>query len=95
MERTGGKKSSKRQARWRSEARSSRQLRGVLASLGKRLRALRLERNLTQEAVAAGAMIDPKHYQAIEAGRVNITLASLVGISVALKMKLAALFNGI
>jgi DNA-binding XRE family transcriptional regulator len=79
---------------WRSAARSSPHLRGTLSRLGGRLRALRLERDLTQEQIAEGARLDAKHYQAIESGRTNVTMASLVGISRSLGVKLAEIFHG-
>jgi transcriptional regulator with XRE-family HTH domain len=50
---------------------------------------------LTQEAAAERAKLDYKHYQAIETGSSNVTVASLVGIAKALRVKLAGLFDGV
>lgn len=68
---------------------------GALKRLGVRVRALREEHGLTQESAAERAHLDAKHWQEIEAGRVNVTLASLVGIGKALSVPLAKLFEGV
>jgi DNA-binding XRE family transcriptional regulator len=80
---------------WRSAARRSPRVVAVLARLGRRVRRLRNERGLTQEDAAGKASLDPKHFQEIEAGRVNVTVASLVGIAKALGVTLAELFDGV
>jgi transcriptional regulator with XRE-family HTH domain len=67
----------------------------ALARLGRRVRALRAERGLTQEETAHRAALDAKHFQAIEAGRTNVTVAPLVGISRALGVSLSELFEGV
>ena len=67
----------------------------MLKRLGLRIRALRDERALTQEKAAERAHLDPKHWQEIEAGRINVTVASLVGIARAFKVKLAELFESV
>lgn len=87
----------KRKARvtWRSAARSSPAVDRALKRLGKRVRALRQERGLTQEQAAERAALDAKHFQAIEGGRTNVTMASLVGIARALGVRLAELFEGV
>jgi len=82
-------------AGWRSAARRSPHLKKALAKLGKRLRALRLERELTQEEAADAAALDTKHYQAIEAGQSNLTIASLLGIARALRVNLSELLAGV
>ncbi len=61
--------------------------------LGRRIRALRIEAGLTQEAAAERARLDYKHLQAIEAGQSNVTVASLVGIAKALRVSVADLFG--
>lgn len=66
-----------------------------LARLGKRVRALRLEKKLTQEQAAERAGLDEKHFQVIEGGRMNVTVATLVGIARALDVTLAELFEGV
>ncbi len=67
----------------------------MLRRLGKRLRELRAERDLTQEAAASAAAIDPKHYQAIEAGTSNVTMATLIGLTKALGVPLATMLDGV
>jgi transcriptional regulator with XRE-family HTH domain len=63
----------------------------ALVRLGKQIRRLRHEHELSQEKVAERAALDSKHYQAIEGGRTNGTIASLVGIARALGVKVADL----
>jgi len=77
---------------WRSHARDAPGVSTALTRLGKRLRELRKARGLTQEQVAEKAKIDPKHWQELEGGRTNPTLATLVGGAKALGVKLAELF---
>ncbi|MGO9839467.1 MAG: helix-turn-helix domain-containing protein [Polyangiaceae bacterium] len=85
----------KRRTSWRSAARSSPQVDRALAALGKRVRILRREKGLTQEDAAAKAHLDSKHFQAIEAGQANLTMASLVGVARSLGVKLSELFKGV
>jgi transcriptional regulator with XRE-family HTH domain len=61
--------------------------------LGKRLRQLREERNLSQERLAEDAKLATKHLQDMEHGRTNPTVASLVGLARALGVKLHVLFE--
>jgi transcriptional regulator with XRE-family HTH domain len=65
----------------------------ALSRLGKRIRALRLARKLTQERAAETAKLDEKHWQDIEGGRTNPTVATLVGITRALDVALHTLFE--
>jgi len=65
----------------------------TLRLLGKRVRALRLVGKLTQEQAAESAKLDEKHWQDIEGGRTNPTVASLVGVARALDVPLAKLFE--
>ncbi len=65
----------------------------ALVRLGKRVRLLRLALELTQEEAAERAKLDDKHWQDIEGGRTNPTVASLVGIARALDTTLADLFE--
>jgi transcriptional regulator with XRE-family HTH domain len=65
----------------------------ALSRLGKRIRALRLERKLTQGEAAKLAKLDEKHWQEIEGARTNPTVATLVGVARALKVKLSELFE--
>ena len=81
-----------RSGTWRSSARDAPGVARALSRLGKRVRALRLERKLTQGAVAASAKLDQKHWQDIEGARTNPTMATLVGIARVLKVSLSELF---
>jgi ribosome-binding protein aMBF1 (putative translation factor) len=80
---------------WRSPARSSPQVSAGLVRFGKRVRALRRERGLSQEEVAERAAVDPKHVQAIEHGRKNVTFATIQGVARALGVRLEVLFKGV
>ncbi len=53
----------------------------TLINLGKRIKALRLERKWTQEKFAEAAKINDKEVSHIEAGRRNITIETLIKIS--------------
>lgn len=77
---------------YRSAARRSPQLRKTLTRLGKRIQELRHAAELTQEELAHRAGLDGKHLQEIEGGRINATVATLVGIAKALDVSLAELF---
>jgi transcriptional regulator with XRE-family HTH domain len=85
--------SNDRSGTWRSSARDAPGVSRALNRLGKRVRALRLERGLTQEAAAETAKLDAKHWQDIEGARTNPTVATLVGVARALKVPLAGLFE--
>jgi transcriptional regulator with XRE-family HTH domain len=65
----------------------------ALSRLGKRVRALRIGRKLTQEVAADLAKLDEKHWQDIEGARTNPTVATLVGVARALKVTLAELVD--
>src|SRR4051812_26828385 len=56
----------------------------VLKEMGRRVRRLRLAADLTQEEAAGIAGVDYKHWQALEAGRANATLGTLVRVASAL-----------
>jgi transcriptional regulator with XRE-family HTH domain len=77
----------------RSSARDAPGVGRALLLLGKRVRALRLAGKLTQEQAAESAKLDEKHWQDIEGGRTNPTVASLVGVARALDVTLAKLFE--
>ena len=62
--------------------------------LGVRLRAIREERELTQEAAAERAGIHAKHLSVIEIGKTNISFGSLVALAYAYQVSLEALFKG-
>ncbi len=65
----------------------------ALGQLARRVRALRLERELTQQEAAVIAKLDEKHWQDIEGARTNPTIATLVGLAHALKVGLSELFE--
>ncbi|HWU90629.1 MAG TPA: helix-turn-helix transcriptional regulator [Kofleriaceae bacterium] len=85
--------SNDRSGTWRSSARDAPGVSSALTRLGKRVRTLRLERELTQEEAAEIAKLDEKHWQDIEGARTNPTVATLVGIARALDVSLAELFE--
>ncbi|HEX4384968.1 MAG TPA: helix-turn-helix transcriptional regulator, partial [Myxococcales bacterium] len=62
--------------------------------LGHRLRDLRSRSELTQERAAEAIGLHVKHLQRLERGTVNVTLATLVGCSLAYGVKLGELFPG-
>ena len=61
--------------------------------LATRLRALRTERGLSQEAAAEAMGVHAKHVQRLESGSVNVTLRTLVAAGLAYKVTLAELFS--
>jgi len=85
--------STDRTGTWRSSARDAPGVARALTRLGRRIRWLRIERNLTQEMAAEAARLDKKHWQDIEGARTNPTVATLVGIARALKVTLSELFE--
>lgn len=85
----------RRTQQWKSAARRSKTLDATLRRLGRRLRMLRTARALSQEALADRAQLDPKHYQELEHGRSNATLATLVAVSRALGVSLSELFEAV
>ena len=62
--------------------------------LGLRLRQLREDRGLTQEAAAELAGLHAKHLSVVENGGVNVTLSSLVALAFAYKVSLSVFFEG-
>jgi DNA-binding XRE family transcriptional regulator len=85
--------SNDRSGNWRSSARDAPGVSTALNRLGKRVRALRLAADMTQEQAAEAAKLDEKHWQDIEGARTNPTVATLVGIARALEVSLAELFD--
>ena len=55
--------------------------------IGANVRRLRLEQELTQERLAEKAKIQPRHLQAVEYGRANITVTTLVALATALDVE--------
>jgi transcriptional regulator with XRE-family HTH domain len=88
-------KARKRRQNWRSDARRSPQLKAVLRRFGRRVRALREERKLTQERAAELAGLDARHLQAIEAGEANVTMSTLSGLARSLSVAMAELLDGV
>lgn len=64
----------------------------VQRTLGRRIRAARVEAELTQEEAAAAAEIDYKRWQRLEAGEVNATVRTLVRVAAALDVSFWELF---
>jgi transcriptional regulator with XRE-family HTH domain len=62
-------------------------------ALGHAIRATREERGYTQEAFASEADIDRSYYGAIERGEFNLTVDTILKISLGLKLTLAELFE--
>ena len=61
--------------------------------LGLRVRALRQARKWTLEQAAEASNMDLKHLQKIEAGRLNLTLVTLVRIAQGFDEPIASLFR--
>ncbi|WP_104002092.1 helix-turn-helix domain-containing protein [Marinobacterium lutimaris] len=64
-----------------------------LVAFGQRVRALRKEKGLSQEALAALADIDRSYMGHIERGEKNITLTKIYQIADALCISVTELFN--
>lgn len=64
----------------------------ALVAFGKRVRSIRKEKGLSQEAFAALAGIDRSYMGHIERGEKNITLTKIYQISDALKVDIKSLF---
>ncbi|HWO84768.1 MAG TPA: helix-turn-helix transcriptional regulator [Solirubrobacterales bacterium] len=60
-------------------------------ALGRAIRSLRLERGLTQEALAHGAGITVGHLSKIERGQSNPTWETVVAVAGALKVSVSEL----
>lgn len=80
----------------RSEAKEDAALARALSSeqerLGTKLRALRVERELSQETAAERARISPKHLRRLELGQANVTLVTLIACARAYGVTLGELF---
>lgn len=61
--------------------------------LGQRIRAIRLERGLTQENLSLEANISRSHIAMIESGKRDITVSSLFRISRALNISFNEIFS--
>jgi transcriptional regulator with XRE-family HTH domain len=60
------------------------QKRRLTREFGKRLKKIRLEKKLSQRALAAEADMEHKHIQRIEAGEINPTMTTIVILADAL-----------
>lgn len=63
----------------------------VLSDIGKKIREIRKSLGESQKGMALKAGIDRAYFNAIEQGRKNITIGSLIKISTALEVSLAEL----
>ena len=64
---------------------------GRLRKLGAAIRAARLERCLSQEALADAAGIDRSHFGKIERGERNVSVLNVARVATALGLSVAAL----
>ena len=71
----------------------TRRFRSEAKALGRRVRAIRLAQKLTLEAAAERMQLDFKHLQKIEAGQINVTLVTLVRLSLGLGESIEVLFS--
>jgi len=74
-------------------ARQSPRFAAEASALGKRVRKLRESRDWTLERAAEAMNLDLKHLQKIEAGKLNVTLVTLVRIAEGLGEPIASLFK--
>ena len=81
-----------REQRPSQQIRRTRAYRSAVDALGRQIRELRLARELTLEAASERGGMDLKHWQKIEAGTLNVTIATLVRISRGLSVEVAELF---
>lgn len=65
----------------------------VLKNLGKRIRVLRKEKNLSQRELGLESFIEKSTIQRIERGLMNCTIKTTLKISHALNIEYAELFN--
>lgn len=65
----------------------------LLKPLGARIRAIRTEMGLTQEALAGRVSMAPESISRLEAGKLNISVAKLGGIAEALGVSVAELLS--
>ncbi len=70
-------------------------MQGVQERLGKRIRALREKKGLSQEAFADLCEMNRVHMGDVERGNINLTIATLDKIARNLKTTCAALLKGI
>ena len=61
--------------------------------VGKRIQEIRIEKNISQQELAAKCNFEKSNMSRLEAGRVNATLSTLEKISIALEVNIIELFN--
>jgi len=65
----------------------------VQLAFGEKVRALRKERNISQEALANLAELDRSYIGGVERGERNISIANIMNIAVALDVNIRDLFD--
>jgi transcriptional regulator with XRE-family HTH domain len=73
-------------------ARQSPRFSAEASALGERVREMREERGWTLERAAEAMNLDLKHLQKVEAGKLNVTLVTLLRIAEGFDEPIAALF---
>jgi transcriptional regulator with XRE-family HTH domain len=73
--------------------RQSSAYKGAVVALGLRVRALRRRRKWTLEQAAEATNLDLKHFQKIEAGKLNVTLVTVVRIAEGFGEPIESLFR--
>jgi transcriptional regulator with XRE-family HTH domain len=66
----------------------------ILIRFGKRVRALREERGLSQEALSFACDLDRTYVSGIERGKRNVSLRNIYALASALDVSLSVLFEG-
>lgn len=64
-----------------------------IKKFGKKLFEMRVKKNLTQEALAWEAGIEPMHISKIERGVINTSLSHILALAKALKIKPSEFFD--
>ncbi len=67
----------------------------VDSQFGRRLKQLRLERNMTQEQMAVRFGIDRSYISDVERGRKSMSLSMLEVVALGMKISLSELFRGL
>ncbi|MBS1640675.1 MAG: helix-turn-helix transcriptional regulator [Bacteroidetes bacterium] len=67
----------------------------VLVKFGERLKAVRLQKGLTQEQLAYDAEIELSQVHRLEAGKTNATISTITSVAKALNMTISELFKGV
>ncbi len=67
----------------------------VLARFGKKVRALRIAKGLSQEDLAELCNLDRTYISGIERGRRNVGLRNVAALAASLGVSLAQLFEGV